>query len=135
MHLSEEGRAQVRPRDFWIAILVVTLVLGTIGLFDIQTGHMPTTSPWMATAYHGFEIVFLLFVWTAFGVRSMRKPRVVYSSKEMVNLVGCTLLFGSDLIPHLGHGADWGKNLGLLLIAVSSFSNLVTFGKRGPSPL
>ena len=132
MRISEQGRAQVRPRDFWLIVLSVTLVLGGAGVYEMQTGHLPAASSGMAKVYHGFEISFLLVLWGAVLFRSVRKPRRVYRLTDLACLVGCTLVFGSDLISGPGRAAGWVKNTGMLLILLDILPYFVTFGKRRP---
>jgi hypothetical protein len=79
MRISEEAKAHVHPRDFWLVVGIVTLVLGGAGLYFIQTGHMPTMAGWMITTYHGFEVSFLLFIWAMFIYRSIGRSRRVYT--------------------------------------------------------
>jgi RsiW-degrading membrane proteinase PrsW (M82 family) len=135
MRISEEARAHVRPRDFWLVVGIVTLALGSAGLYFIQTGHMPTMAPWMITTYHGFEAAFLLFIWAMFIYRSIGKSRRVYTRMTIVSLVACTLFFGSDLIPQLGRTAGWWQNVGIFLLMITMLPDWITFGKRRPSPL
>ncbi len=126
MRISDQGRQQVRPRDFWLTVIVVIALMGGVGLYFMQTGRLPAAPPWSVAA-------FLLFLWAIFLYRLLRYGRGIYSPMQVLAHLGCTLLLGSDLVPPLVQAVSWLKNLGALLIGLSMLSEWVDFKKR-PSP-
>lgn len=138
MQISEYGRAPVPPPSAWIAIVTVTLLLGGMGLYEIQTGHLPTAPPWMTIPYHGLAGGILLFLWVSFLVGFLPTPRNVdpsrsrriYSPTKFISILGPTLFLGGILLSSLGRASVWMQNAGLLVMFLHTMSDFITFGKR-----
>ncbi len=125
MRVSELGKQQVRPLDFWIAVgATIVLLTGIIGIRFMQTGHVPATPHWMTAAL-------VAFAWGASAWGVVRQGRAALPLQRVAWLVGVTLFFGSDLVPSLGR-ASWIKDVGCLLLVGSILSPWVEFGKRRP---
>ncbi len=125
MRVSDLGRKQVHPLHFWVAVtFAIVLLLVSIGIPFMQTGHVPVTPHWATAAL-------VAFVWGASAWAVVRQGRAALPLQQVVWLVGVTLFFGSDLVPSLGR-ASWVKDVGCLLFLGSMLSQWVEFGKRRP---
>ncbi len=125
MRVSELGKQQVRPLDFWVAVtFAIVLLVAVIGVPFMQTGHVPVTPRWATAAL-------VAFTWGASAWAIVRQGRAALSLQRVAWLVGVTLFFGSDLMPSLGR-ASWVKDVGCLLFVGSILSQWVEFGKRRP---
>jgi hypothetical protein len=125
MHVNEQGKQPVQPHVFWIAVLGVTLVLGGVGLYQMQTGHIPSVPRWLSA-------VAVMCLWTKFLLEARRHGREACSLRGIIFLLGFTLLMGSDLVPHLGRATEWAKNAGALMMVGGMLPEWFGFGKRMP---
>lgn len=140
MRISEHGKAWVRPLDAWITVIFVTLLLGGLGFYEIQNGHLPTPAPWMEAPYHGVAAGVLLFLWASFLVGFLPNSRNtdpsrrnrIYAPTRFLSILGPTLFLGCALLPSLGRATAWIQNAGILLMFLTTMSDFVTFGKRRP---
>jgi hypothetical protein len=127
MHIREEYTQPVRPRDFWIAVGVTAVLLGGIGVFTVNGGDLPEVPRWVGAST-------LMMVWSALGVGLLRFGRRAVSAQYLLVLAGCTLLFGGDVFPQMGHAAPWAKGVGSLLMGMNALVTFIGFGKKPRRP-
>lgn len=56
MRVSNLGRQEVRPLDFWVAVVGVMLLLGGMGVYSMQSGHASAVPRWLTAGV-------LMLVW------------------------------------------------------------------------
>lgn len=100
MRISEQGRQNVPPRDFWLAVGVATLLLGAIGVSFMQTGQVSRFPSWVWAGL-------LLFVWGSALLDLLRYGPKIFSHGRWALLLGGTLFAGSHCVPYLGRAASW----------------------------
>jgi hypothetical protein len=127
MRLSQDAKTPVRPRDFWIAVVTTTVVLGGIGVYSMQNGHgtfghVPQV-PWLNGGV-------LLFIWvlTLYGL--IKRGWCVFTWQWTAFLVGYTLFVSDKLWPHPLSMLTWVSNIGLLLMCIGILSRYIDFGKK-----
>ena len=128
MRISQLGRQEVRPREFWVTVWVVTLLLGGIGVSFMRTGKVPEFPTWLWAGL-------LLFMWGKAILDGYQHGTKAFSHERCLNILGGTLFAGSHLVLHLGLLASWAGNLGLVIIMWVLLAPWVEFGKHSsPTP-
>ena len=126
MRLSNYARTPVRPRDFYIAVAAVVVLLGGMGIYELQTGHVLHVSGISPLLCVGV----LLLVWGIAFSRLLKYGRRAFPWQRMVVLVGYTLFLGSYLWPNPPAVVSWVGNAGFLVFMAIELSPFLTFKKK-----
>lgn len=129
MRVSEFGKLEVRPRDFWGSVGAVTLLLGAMGVYLIQTGKLPLAPPFSHWLWAGL----LLFIWGSALFGFLRYGRRAFPLWRVAGILGYSLFVGSHFVPRLGRVASWMDGVGSLLMMGGILWPYLEFGKRRPS--
>lgn len=121
MRISDEGRQQVRPRDFYLAVFAVVLLLTGSGLWFMETGSVP--------AIPGERAVILVVMWSIASFKCWRGGVTAIQGNQWVLIVGWTLFGIRRLIPAATWLPTWLESLGVLLIVAAMLMRFIHFGR------
>lgn len=123
MQVKEEWKQPVAPKDFYGAVLMVIALLGGMGIYLMQTGHVPQFSPKWEAAY--------LLVVLAVAFRMMVKYGWRWLTLARVGIfLGYGLLVSSRFVsPALLLKAVFG-DAGTLLMMIGFAATLFDFKKK-----
>lgn len=126
MKIREEAKQPISPLNFWVAVLLVVLLLGGMGLVFMRTGKVPSISrlAW------GLP---LLLIWGSNIVAFFRHGRRAFSRVQIVTQIGYTLLAGGHLMPHQTWLAICLENFGAFLLVFNVFFMWVDFSQHKKS--
>ena len=126
MELRPEYRQQISPAGFWIAILIVVVVLAAIGFTTGgRGGRIPAE----------LEAASLVFVWLAFGIKIWRRRWSASPASDVLFVIGYTLFIVGSILRGSRSGADLLSTTGALLL----FGAVVLMlfqpgGRKGSNP-
>ena len=126
MRVSHLGRQEVRPLDFWVAVVGVVFLLGGMGVYFMQSGHVPGIPRWLTAG--GLVLVWGRALWDL-----VSQGRKAFPPFRAVLLVGFSLFLSGDLVPSLGR-ASWVKDAGSLLLTLGLLWPWIEFGRRRHAP-
>ena len=127
MRLSEHARSVVRPRDAWIAVAIVVVLLGAMGIDQMLGGHLPSGAPW-------FWGGALILYWVAMLVPAFRYGRRALTWQRLIFPLGYTLFMVGQLWMHPPEAISWLANIGLLFVVGGMLAPYVEFGKKRDTP-
>ena len=127
MRLQDEALQTVRPRDFYLIILVAVVLLGAMGIHLMETGRVPGSDP-------RIWLVILPVVW-AVAIRNFLRYRPQpFPWGHAALLIGVTLQGWSDLMLPDTAFRSWVEHGAFLLITVGFATRIFHFGKADVPP-
>ena len=123
MRLSEHARSVVRPRDAWIAVVIV----GVIAVSRSLVQQIPHGVSWL---WGGA----LVLIWIGTFVQLYRHGLRALTLPYAILIVGYTLYAGGHLWQHPSSAISWLANIGLLFVAGGMLAPYVEFGKKRDTP-
>ena len=115
MHLRDEAKQPVRPRDFWVTVGAVLVIACLICRYTLPTKYAHTAEIcfWSGS----LAVVWGTLIWDVFrfGRRALPWPRIVLA-------IGMTLVGGQYLWPHAPAAVTWANHAGTLLVLVGALA-------------
>ncbi len=119
----KEAKQPVRPRDFWLTVGAVLVLLCLICTYTVPRKYT-----------HPTEICFwsgsLVMVWGALAWDLFRSSRWAFSWSRLVIAIGVTMLAGKYLWPHAPAAVAWADHAGMILLLVGIFAPYFTSAPR-----
>jgi hypothetical protein len=127
MRLQDEAHQTVRPRDFYLAILAVVILLGAMGIYLMETGSVPDVGPI-------FWIIVLPVVWIVALANFLKYHPRPFPWGQLALLVGYTLFGCTRVMPPGTMFLSWVEAGGVLLMMVGFATRIFRFGKAEAPP-
>lgn len=121
--VREHWKSTVPNKEFWIAVLAVTIPLCIFGFYTIETGHVPEVPRGVNIALLvllAFAVAYQMF---KFGHRSFRLSQVVH-------LLGYALFLLSLTMAEDALGRSVLNGVGSVVIGGGILAHIFQFGKR-----
>ncbi len=122
MHLRDEAKQPVRPRDFWLAVGAAVVLIGIICVYSGPLEHSPAAR-WVSA-------ILIVSLWSTSLWRIVRFGWRAYSWSDAAVLLGVTFIFGKDVWPHAPAIVGKVADNGIFLIAIGILAPYFTRGKR-----
>jgi uncharacterized membrane protein YhaH (DUF805 family) len=129
MRLSRYAQTPVAPRDFWIAVLVIALVLGGVGIYTTQSAN-GFRFPHVPLLWAGLLLCVWLVTVAALAVRWRRGRLARDSWQAPATLLAYTLFVSDKLTPHSAQWLSCTSTIGAIMIGVMMLLPYIDFGRK-----
>ena len=120
MRLSEMAKTPVRPRDFWIAVVIGILICCGIGIFSTPGERNTQANSWLLGSW-------LLLIWAIILFQVVRYGWRVFTLERAAILIGSTLFLGEKLWLHPPSPVSWASGFGCTIMIIGILLPYVDF--------